>query len=169
MVRKRKQPRTIPCPSMVERCAAAGVVPRAVIVNERDGVGIVVEVRDDGTFTIAGRRGQWGEGRIGDAVEILAEPEEWHAARLVILQEWQRRPPEFPAGDDDVPVAFARVAWDSIVKLADRYGLTFGEEIVVDLDVRRPRVQVPQVLELTAAEMLESFSKPFDPAEPSEH
>jgi hypothetical protein len=170
MGRKRSRPTALPTTrsSMVERCTAAGIVPRAVIANDRGAVGVVVDVRDDGTFTIAYRRGQWGEGRIGDAIEILAAPDEWHAGRLVILQDWQRRPPDWPAGRDDVSDAFARVVWESIMELAARYGLTLGEEIVVDLHVSRPRVRVPRVLMLTAAEMREHVSEPFDPEGPSE-
>lgn len=73
-----------------------GIVPRAMIANERGAVGVVVGVRDDGSFTVVLRRGQWGEGRIGGAIEILAAPDEWHAGRLVILQEWRARPPDWP-------------------------------------------------------------------------
>lgn len=168
MGRKRSKPTTTTRPSMVERCTVAGIVPRAVIANERGAVGVVVDVRDDGTFSIAYRRGQWGEGRIGDALEILAAPDEWHAGRLVILQEWRARPPDWPTMHDDLSTAFHRVVWESIAELAARYGLMLGEEIVVDLHVSRPRVRVPRVLMLTAAEMREHFSEGFDPEEPGE-
>jgi hypothetical protein len=170
MTRRRSKPTASPPsrPSMVERCASLGIVPRAVIANERGGVGIVVDVRDDGSFSIAYRRGQWGEGKVGEEIEILAAPDEWHAGRFVILQEWRARPPDWPTLHDDVSVAFGRVALESIVELAARYGLTLGEEIVVDLHVRRPRVRVPRVLMLTTAEMIEHFSAPFDPEGPGE-
>ena len=66
------------------------------------------------------KHGQWGEGRIGDAIELLAATDTWHAGRLVILQEWRACPQDWPTVHDDVSAALARVAWESIVELATR-------------------------------------------------
>lgn len=159
MGRDRKRARE---PSMRQRCTAAGIVPRAVIANEAGAVGVVLEVNDDGTFAVAFTRGRLRTCSLGERLEILAGPREWHAGRVVVLEEWHERPADWPGGSDAASDAFELEAWAKLGELATARGFTIGEDLEVRLVVRRPRVRVPSVLELTREEALALHARTGD-------
>lgn len=158
--------RTRPTESPRQRCQLAGIVPRAVVMGEYGAIGIVLEVSDDGGFAVAFTRGRLRTCTLADRLEVLAGPREGHPARLVVLEQWLRRPPDWPDGRDEASNAFAREAWGMLTELAERRGFVLGEDLHMSFTATRPHVRVPAILELTHDEAFEHLTRPFEPRQP---
>jgi hypothetical protein len=138
------------------------IVPRAVVADERGAVGVVLAVGEDGTFPVAFTRGRLRTCTRGEPLEILAGPGEWHAGRVVVLEQWHERPADWPDGHDEASRAFEREAMTALRELARARGFTIGEDLRVDLVVRRPRVRVPAILQLTREDARELRARAGD-------
>lgn len=148
-------------PNERQRCALAGIVPRAVVADDRGAVGVVLEVSDDGEIAVAFTRGRLRTCTLADRLEVLAGPREGHAGRLVVLEQWLQRPDDWPLGHDEASKAFELEAWAMIVDLAERRGFVLGEDLEVSFTARRPWVRVPKILKLSHAEAWAHLTQPL--------
>lgn len=142
------------------RPSALVIEPRMVVALETGTAGIVTEVRTDGIVVVAVRGGCAVERGPGRRLEILAGPRDPHPQRRCILDDWLRRPADWPQSWDDTTGAMTRAMWATARAFMAEHGLTLGRDVHVDIRVSRPPVCVPQALKLSRDELL----VPFEPS-----
>lgn len=149
-----------PPPSGRQRCAEAGLVPRAVVMNDTGAVGVVLEVSDNGEIEVAFTRGRQRTCTLADMLEVLAGPREWHAGRAVVLEQWQERNADWTHAHDEQTRQLMMAAWCMMGELAERMGFVLGQDLVVHFMATRPRVRVPSILRLTGGEAWQAPDEP---------